>query len=50
LDLKKRRGKSSGEYGWQSPDRGDAAALCFATAGPRYLPVAAAGEAREAWS
>jgi len=46
-DLRKRRGTS---LGWASPDRADALALAFCVAGPRYLPFAEAGEAREAWS
>jgi phage terminase large subunit len=46
-DMRKRLG-SNGD--WSSPDRGDSLALCFAVAGPRWLPSTAAGEAREAWS
>jgi len=46
-EMRKRLG-SSGD--WNSPDRADALALAFCVAGPRYLPFAEAGEAREAWS
>jgi phage terminase large subunit len=46
-EMRKRLG-TSGD--WSSPDRADALALCFAVAGPRWLPSTAVGEAREAWS
>ena len=47
-DLRKRRGTA---LGWASPDRADALALCMMTdSGPRYLPWADSGEAREFFS
>ncbi len=39
-DLKKRRAATSR---WQSPDRADALALCFSTAGNRYVAVSLQG-------
>lgn len=47
-DTRKRR--TGGEHRWKSPDRADALALCFAAGGPRYLPWADSGEAREFFS
>lgn len=44
-DMRKRRGSA---HGWQSPDRADALALAFCHGGGGYMPVAVAGESREA--
>jgi len=40
-ELKKRRPAGAK---WQSPDRADALMLAFATSGPRWIPIAMAGE------
>lgn len=47
-EMRKRR--ATGDHRWKSPDRADALALAFCSAGPRWLPFAEAGEARDAWS
>jgi phage terminase large subunit len=40
-ELRKRRPQGAK---WQSPDRADALMLCFASSGPRWVPIAMAGE------